>query len=214
MSRCIIFCAGEMDHLALPLEKQDILIAADGGLRHTAALGLTPDVILGDFDSLGYVPKNATVFPAEKDDTDAMLAIRHGLSLGCREFILYGSLDGDRLDHTLANIQALHFLANHGCTGYLVGLRNILTAIQPGEILRFPASCTGILSLFCLSTAASGICLEGVQYPMHNGTLTSDFPLGVSNHFLGKKATVCLSGGCLTLLWDRSNGFPRRISDF
>jgi len=211
MSRCIIFCAAQMALPPFPLKKGDVIIAADGGLRHTQALGLTPNVILGDFDSLGYIPENASVFPVEKDDTDAILAIRRGLSMGCKEFLLYGALDGDRLDHTLANIQALHFLANAHCTGYLVGDRNILTVLPAGQTLLFPKTVQGIVSVFCFGARAEGVCLEGLQYPLENGVLTPDFPLGVSNHFQGREARITLSGGCLTVLWDRSCGFPQRL---
>ena len=121
MGKCIIFCAAEFDSLVQPPAAEDYIIAADGGLAHTNALGITPHCILGDFDSLGYVPESANVFPVEKDDTDAMLAVRRGLELGYKEFYLYGSLDGKRLDHTVANFQTLQFLCDHGAHGYLIG---------------------------------------------------------------------------------------------
>ena len=70
MKTCVIFCAGGFDRLAEPIGSEDLVIAADGGLIHTQALGLTPHVILGDFDSLGYIPQGAQVFPVKKDDTD------------------------------------------------------------------------------------------------------------------------------------------------
>ena len=94
MGTCIIFCAAEFDVLVTPIGPEDFVIAADGGLQHAKKLGITPDVILGDFDSLGYTPGGASVFPVEKDDTDSMLAVRRGLDWGYREFLLYGSLDG------------------------------------------------------------------------------------------------------------------------
>ena len=74
---CVIFCAGEFDRLINPLEKGDIVIAADGGVKHTQTLGIMPDIILGDFDSLGYVPQGSELHPVEKDDTDAMLAAKN-----------------------------------------------------------------------------------------------------------------------------------------
>ena len=149
MKRCVIVCAGEWTPLLAPIEETDLVIAADGGLRHLQQMAIRPHVILGDFDSLGYIPQGAAVFPVEKDDTDAMLAIRHGLERGCREFMIYGGLDGPRLDHTLANLQALQFLIGHGARGYLVGLRQIVTAVTE-ETIRFPESAAGICSLFCL----------------------------------------------------------------
>ena len=107
MGKCIIFCAAEFHGLIAPLSSDDYIIAADGGLAHVENASITPNAILGDFDSLGYTPTGSTVFPVEKDDTDAMLAVRKGLELGYQEFYLYGSLDGPRLDHTVANFQTL-----------------------------------------------------------------------------------------------------------
>ena len=95
MNKCIILCAGGFDGLLEKPTENDYIIAADGGYRHAQALGITPNCVLGDFDSLGFVPEGAQVFPVEKDDTDAMLAVRHGLSLGFGEFVIYGGLDGD-----------------------------------------------------------------------------------------------------------------------
>ena len=210
MAFCVIFCAAEFDSLIRPLEEEDLIIAADGGLRHTNRLNINPSIILGDFDSLGYVPEGANVFPVEKDDTDAMLAVRKGLELGYREFLLYGSLDGPRLDHTVANFQTLGYLCEQDSQGYLVGNQIIVTALRNGS-LRFPAGCTGTISLFCLGEAAEGVTLSGLYYPLEKGTLTPYFPLGVSNHFTGKEAEISVQQGTLLVMWDRENGFPKRI---
>ena len=209
MGKCLIFCAAEFDALALPLEPGDYLLAADGGLKHLQTLGLTPNGIIGDFDSLGYTPAGAEVFPVEKDDTDAMLAVRKGLDLGFREFIIYGGLDGPRLDHTVANFQTLQFLAEQGATGFLVGRDYIVTVIRR-ETIRFAGGKTGILSLFCLGPDARGVTIEGLHYPLRDGTLTSAFPLGVSNHFTGQPAAITVKDGSLLAMWDRENGFPER----
>ena len=209
MGTCLIFCAAEFDCLAAPVGPGDYLLAADGGLAHLQKLGLSPNGIIGDFDSLGYTPAGAEVFPVEKDDTDAMLAVRKGLELGFRDFIIYGGLDGPRLDHTIANFQTLQFLADHGATGYLVGRDYIITAIRDGSI-SFAEDATGIFSLFCLGPDARGVTIEGLHYPLENGTLTSGFPLGVSNHFIGKPAKVTVRDGSLLAMWDRKNGFPER----
>ena len=209
MGKCLIFCAAQFDRLAAPVAADDYLLAADGGLCHFEKLNLTPHGIIGDFDSLGYVPQGAQVFPVEKDDTDAMLSARKGLELGYREFIFYGALDGPRLDHTLANFQTLQFLADHGATAYLVGNDYIVTVIRE-ETVEFPAEAAGVLSLFCLGPDAEGVILENLYYPLQNGRLTSGFPLGVSNHFTGKCARVTVQKGSLLALWDRKNGFPNR----
>ena len=207
MKTCVIFCAGGFDGLAEPVEGAYV-IAADGGLRHVRALGLVPDAILGDFDSLGYVPDTAQVFPVEKDDTDSMLAVRRGLELGCRRFLIYGALEGPRLDHTVANLQTLQFLADHGAEGYLIG-NSTVTVVKNGAI-SFPAVSEGILSLFCLGPDAENVTIRGLQYELENGTLSAGFPLGVSNHFIGKASEISVKNGSLLVIYDRKVGFPRR----
>ncbi len=209
MGTCVIFCAAEFDALAQPIGAEDFILAADGGLAHVQRLGIEPNEILGDFDSLGYTPDDARVFPVEKDDTDAMLAVRRGLSLGYREFLLYGSLDGPRLDHTIANFQTLQFLCDHGASGYLVGKDYIVTVVKNGA-LTFPAAAEGTISVFCLGADAEGVTIEGLYYPLRDGRLTSGFPLGVSNHFMGYESKIEVESGSLLVLWDRKNGFPHR----
>ena len=209
MGKCIIFCAADFHGLITPLQPDDFIIAADGGLTHTQKLGIAPNGILGDFDSLGYTPEGSTVFPVEKDDTDAMLAVRKGLELGYREFYLYGSLDGPRLDHTVANFQTLQFLCDHGAFGYLIGRDYIVTALKDGSV-RFPASCTGIFSVFCMGKDAEGVTIHGGKYDAEDVTLSAGFPLGVSNHFEGKEVTISVKNGSLLILWDTGNGFPVR----
>ena len=209
MGKCIIFCAAGFNGLVEPVREDDFVIAADGGLVHTEKLNLVPNEILGDFDSLGRIPSGANVFPVEKDDTDAMLAVRRGLSLGYREFVLYGSLDGPRLDHTVANFQTLQYLADRGAVGYLAGCSDLVTVVKEGTI-RFPADRKGTVSVFCMGCDAEGVTLEGLYYPLEKGRLTAGFPLGVSNHFTGKPAAITVEKGSLLVLWQRENGFPER----
>lgn len=213
MKTCHIFCAAAFAGLLERPKQDDWILAADGGLRHLQALGLEPTGILGDFDSLGYTPQGPQVdrFPVEKDDTDSMLAVKAGLGAGFRRFLLYGALDGPRLDHTVANFQLLHYLADWNAYGYLVGSAYLATVVAPGS-LQFSSEARGILSVFCSGADASGVTLRGLQYPLENATLTAGFPLGVSNHFLGLPAEVSLTQGRLLLLWDRPNGLPARES--
>ena len=207
MKTCIIFCAAEFDTLAAPIQKEDLVIAADGGLRHTQKLGIIPDVILGDFDSLGYAPQGANVFPVEKDDTDAMLAVRRGLEMGYRDFLFYGSLDGPRLDHTVANFQTLQFLCDRDAFGILVGNHTLAAVVKNGSLM-FPEGRSGTVSVFCMGADARDVTLKGLYYPLENSTLTAGFPLGVSNHFTGEPAQITVSDGSLLVIWERKAGFP------
>ena len=203
MKKCVIFCAGEFDGLVQPLD--GLVIAADGGLRHTEALGIVPDVILGDFDSLGYTPEDSTVFPVEKDDTDAMLAVRRGLQMGCDDFVIYGGLDGPRLDHTVAMFQTLQFLADNSATGCAVGNSCIAKVVKNGEIC-FPKMESGIISVFCMGGDAKGVRIKGLKYGLENGTLTAGFPLGVSNHFIGENANISVKDGSLLIIYPKEVG--------
>ena len=209
MKTCVIFCAAEFDKPVQPIDREDFVIAADGGLKHTEQLGIAPDVILGDFDSLGYIPDSAAVFPVEKDDTDSMLSAKLGLERGCQRFVIYGGMDGARLDHTVANFQMLQYLAERDAEAYLVGKQYIATVLRNGHI-AFGSAAEGIVSVFCMGADATGVDIEGLQYSLMDGTLTSGYPLGVSNHFIGQKAKIAVKDGCLLVLWDRKNGFPER----
>ena len=199
MKECVIFCAAGFDGLAVPLTEKDYLIAADGGLKHMESLGVTPNAIIGDFDSLNYIPTGAEVFPVEKDDTDMMLAIKKGLERGCREFHLYGGTGGRRSDHTVANYQALLYLARRGARGWLYGNGEIYTAVCGKGEITFPARADGILSVFCLGELAAGVTIRGAHYSVENAVLTPDFPLGCSNHFIGRPITVSVERGDLLL---------------
>ena len=207
MKTCVIFCAGGFDRLAEPIGAEDLVIAADGGWSHTRALGLTPHAVLGDFDSLGYVPEGARVFPVEKDDTDSMLAVRLGLERGYRRFLLYGALDGPRPDHTLANLQTLGFLAAHGAWGHLCGLTHRVSVVAKGS-LAFSEEAEGTVSVFCLGEDARGVTLEGLAYSLENGILTANYPLGVSNHFTGAPARITVAEGSLIVFYDATTGLP------
>ena len=203
MGKCVIFCAGDFSGLWEPVPADDFVIAADRGLLTVQALGLSPGCVMGDFDSLGYVPRGANVFPTRKDDTDSMLAVREGLRRGYREFVLYGALDGKRPDMLLANLQLLLFLTRHGARGTLVGKDYLVTGLQ-NDHLTFPAGLSGTVSVFCMGAPARGVRIHGLSYELEDGELTPDFPLGVSNRFTGAPAEISVRDGSLIVMWERN----------
>jgi len=136
-----------------------------------------------------------------------MLAVRRGLELGYDSFLLYGSLDGPRLDHTVANFQTLQYLVDRGAFGCLIGNTTIAAVVKNGN-LSFPAGRKGTISVFCSGPEATGVTLEGLYYPLKNGTLSPGFPLGASNHFTETEARISVTSGSLLVLWDRSCGLP------
>ncbi|MEG2173866.1 MAG: thiamine diphosphokinase [Oscillospiraceae bacterium] len=201
MCRCVVVCAGERscaDFIALP---GDFVICCDDGLSAARQIGLTPDLLIGDFDSLtGPLPPEIETlrFPVEKDDTDSMLAVREGLRRGYRDFILLFSLGG-RLDHTIANVQTLAFLLCHGASGRLVGPRDEVFLLHNTSV-HLPRRTTHTLSLFAWNGAALGVTLRGVQYPLTDHTLTSDFPLGVGNSIIEEEAILSVTDGTLLVI--------------
>ena len=88
--------------------------------------------------------------------------------------------------------------------------RDYLVTVMKNETLSFPKEAEGILSLFCLGAEARGVTIRGLHYELDNGNLTPGFPLGVSNHFTGKEATIQVTDGSLLVMWDRRNGLPKR----
>ncbi len=185
----------------------DYVIAADRGYDSLMAYGVNPDLVVGDFDSLGEVPNHPNVIqlPAEKDDTDMVFALRQGLDLGYRRFVMLGGVGG-RLEHTLGNLQLLDWLASQGAQGFLAGEKTVATAVRNGT-LTFPAAMSGYLSVLCNSGTARGVTLRGLKYPLERYTMTGSFPLGVSNQFLGQPASVSVEDGCLLLLWEEKGDF-------
>ena len=119
MPTCYVVGAGDFTPRGFAPGPGDLVVAADGGYRALYRLGYTPDLLLGDFDSLGDLPLPADLpvlrFPVRKDDTDAGLALRHGLDLGFRDFALYGCAGG-RVDHLLANFQSMARVSRLGAT--------------------------------------------------------------------------------------------------
>lgn len=203
MSVCYVVGAGEPPLLYLNPENCGCLIAADGGVNRTS--GNLPDICVGDFDSLGYVPdgKNVVRLPVEKDVTDMMYAVSLGMDKGFKSFVIYGGTGG-RPDHTMANISLLCNLSKKGCVGYLVGDGYIVTAITDDRLV-LPLKQSGTVSVFAAGDKAEGVCETGLKYGLDNHTLTFDNPLGVSNAFIGQKATVSVKKGTLVIMWEDSD---------
>ncbi len=190
----------------------DYVIAADLGFDSLMAYGVTPDLAVGDFDSLGHRPNHPNVIqlPAEKDDTDMVYALRKGLELGYRRFVMLGGVGG-RLEHTLGNLQLLDWLALHGAQGFLAGEKTVATCIRDGRTITFPPSMSGYLSVFCNSGTAERVTLTGLKYPLDRYDLTGGFPLGVSNQFLGEEARVSAEKGSLILVWKDGGDFYAKL---
>lgn len=203
MKRCFIFAAGTYYGLRQVPQPEDLILAADAGYRICVQEGLTPSLLLGDFDSMPEPEHAGPVLrvPVEKDDTDTMLAIKTGLEKGCDTFYIYGGTGGKRLDHTLANLQSLLYLRRHGARGWLYGDEFVWTAMENESITIEKTVEWGLVSAFCLGDRAEGVDEIGLQYPLENAVLTPDFPVGVSNHMQDPAATITVRRGTVIVGW-------------
>lgn len=202
---CIFAGSPESGIPCLPPPEDAFLLCADSGLRHCEALGLQPDLVLGDFDSLGSIPDAFPhiTAPVEKDDTDTMLAARYAISHGCSEVRIYGAFGG-RFDHTFANLQTLRFLHENGVQGMLIGTNDI-AALQGCGTVRYPKRKGFLFSVFAFTEECIGVTLCGTYYPLEDAVLTPAFPIGVSNRITDAFAEVTCKSGILLTVYSKEN---------
>lgn len=202
MSRCVILSAGpveDSERLRPLLKTDDWIIAADGGGRLAAALGVKPAVLVADFDSSAPPDTGGNTeivrLPTEKDWTDTQAAAMLALDRGYRDFLLLGCTGG-RLDHTLANIAVLLYLLRRGADALMADERNFLRLYGPGRY-RVERRAGYKLSLFPYGGEVEGITVKNVRYPLEKARLTPDNSLGVSNEFLENPAEISFDKGVL-----------------
>ncbi|MBQ9832243.1 MAG: thiamine diphosphokinase [Clostridia bacterium] len=205
---CCIVSAGTFEPGSFAVEENAYLIAADGGYAYLQTMNIMPDMVIGDFDSLEYIPTMPSddriiSLEREKDDTDTLYAVKHALRLGYDRFLIFGALGGSRVDHTVANLQTLSYIANHNAQGFIISNDTVITAITNSK-LRFNNNCKGIISVFSASGESSGVTIRGLKYTLTDGILSSDMPLGVSNEFIGQNAEIEVKNGTLLIMFEGS----------
>ncbi len=199
-NRCVII-AGAPVFSGFDRQDNDYIIAADSGLTHAQAIGIKVDLLIGDFDSLtGTIDKTIETIkaPVVKDDTDTMLAVKHALAKGFSRFLLLGATGG-RLDHQTANIAACVYIAEQGGVCEIRDSANSVFAIKNSKITLNKKENRSV-SVFSYSDKSEGVSLTGLKYPLNNVTLTSTFPIGVSNEFAADTATVQVTQGILLII--------------
>lgn len=200
---CVIFGAGEAFSPRKHFLKDDLIIAADGGYAAATAAGLTPDVVIGDFDSSEVPTAAAHVVKLnrDKDDTDMLAAVKLGLRRGYKTFVLYGGTGG-RPDHTFANIATLAYLNTFDARGFLVDKDAVATVITNSSI-TLPKGAHGTVSVFAYGGAATGVTYKNLSYILEDAELAPDFPLGVSNATADKPAKITVKNGSLLIYFPR-----------
>ncbi len=199
----MIVSGGVFCPLPAELKRPEWVIACDRGWQYAQRMGLTPDLIVGDFDSSSLPDTETQVrrYPREKDDTDTMLAAREALEKGFREVVIACALGG-RLDHTLANFQTAAFLVRGGARTWLLGTDTEAVAFSHGRV-RLPGREGWSLSVFSLTDCCTGVTIRGTKYRAEHLRLSNCFPIGVSNAWEEDAAEISVESGILLVVQSR-----------
>lgn len=198
---CFIVGAGDFYGELTPADG-DIVIAADGGLDTLNKLGIRPDLLIGDMDSVtSTCDIEKIVFPTRKDETDTFLAYREGVRRGYTDFVIYGGVGG-RDDHTFANYSLLIYGKERNHSIKIVGERCDIFAIK-NELKYIFSEPEAHFSAFPFGGSAKGVTVKGLEYEAEEITLIPEFPLAVSNRFVGKEGFVEVKDGALILMIER-----------
>jgi thiamine pyrophosphokinase len=211
--RAVIFANGDLpdpEAARALIEPGDKLIAADGGMHHLERLGLQPDILVGDLDSLEpellALLQSAGVrtvrHPTHKDETDLELALQLAAAEGCRELMVVGALGG-RLDHILGNLSLLRDPVLRDCMVRLDdGLQEVFWITSQAELHGASGE---IVSLLPMQGDVSGVTTEGLEYPLKAETLYSYKTRGISNVMTAAHARVSIVSGVLLCIHTRKN---------
>lgn len=202
--KAVIFANGTIDNSDSAISGNDLIIAADGGTQHCLSLGITPDVVIGDLDSLTADNINelqiANVeiirYPAKKDQTDLELALKLAIDRGADEIVVFGAMGG-RWDMSIANIllPAEQNLSN--ATIRIIDGHHEIMLLRAGKEMIFHGEKGDIFSLIPLGRDALGITTIGLEYPLKDDLLRLGSSRGISNLFIENSATVSLKQGLL-----------------
>jgi len=199
--RVFVVANGVM-HSPFTLEGDDVLIAADGGLRHCLDLGLQPAILIGDLDSidegdLAALESSDTQilrYPTQKDFTDLELALQHALKLGAGEIVVVAAL-GARLDQTIANL--LLPASFPSIKIRLMDGSQEIHYIRAGEKLEIHGRPGDMVSLIPLAGKECLVTTEHLEYPLREDELTFGSTRGISNVLLEETGTISINGGLL-----------------
>ncbi|MEG1896119.1 MAG: thiamine diphosphokinase [Oscillospiraceae bacterium] len=202
MKRCIVI--GSMP-VEIPLKKLikagDFIFCADGGYLEAKKQGITPNMIVGDFDS-SEKPTDTQAFvlalPAEKDDTDTYYIARHIVENNFTDALFCG-VTGGRLEHTIANLQMLKFLAANRVNATIMDKTSQIMVLTDGKILLPPME-NKYFSIFSMNEKAEGVSEKGAKYQLDGVEVTNEYPIGISNEFVGKEVEIQVEKGSLLLI--------------
>lgn len=212
MRRCLIITGGTIDldfaGSFLENERFDKVIAVDAGLERAAALGLVPDLIVGDFDTVKpeileqYRRMEHIVWDVhqpEKDETDTELALQKAQAIGSGEIAVLGATGG-RIDHMLGNIHLLFPCLQKGIEAYILDSQNRIYLIDGYHTFRSSGLWGRYVSFLPLTEHVDGITLTGFKYPLSDKDIEIGTSLCISNELTGEEGTISFTDGVLIVV--------------
>ena len=201
--RCVIIGGGDCtaEILKNNIMSHDYIICADGGYDIAVQANLTPDLLIGDFDSIKCVPDNVNMItlPVEKDVTDSVAAYNEGIKLGFKSFVLFGGTGG-RFEHTLANISLMALASKSGHYFEIVDNKHIFRSITNSSI-KINRKENQQVSVFAYGNKAFGVTEKGFHYSLNNDTLDPfDGALGTSNDIIDDYGEIIVKDGTLIII--------------
>ena len=187
------------------LNDYDLIICADGGANHAKCMGLIPDVIIGDFDSVDQNDLNTMKrqdtkilsYPPIKDETDTQLAIEYAIENGCNDLILIGCL-GSRFDHSFANVSLLKMIVDKGCKGTIINENNQIYLVDSS--IELSGESGDVVSLLPITDKVTGITSQGLYYSLKDAEMKFGIPYGISNVFTQSNVSIAIDSGLLLVI--------------
>ena len=189
------------------IQEDDLVICADVAYLAAKKENISPNLIIGDFDhGKNDAPaKTSAAFvrvPSEKDDTDTMLCVKCALTKGADEIVIVGGIGG-RLDHTFANLQTLAYIEKEGAHGRVISEDN--EAFLVCDEAHIEKRDGWYLSVFAYDGVCEGVTIQGAKYEVADVSLSTDFPLGVSNEITADSAIVSVKNGTLLVILSKKD---------
>lgn len=201
MRRCLIISGAPVAGV-LPVKEGDYIIACDAGVGHAVNAGVKPNLLVGDFDTYREtLPAGIPVLtaPAEKDDTDTMMAVRYALEQGFEQICICAALGG-RLDHSIGNLSAAAYVAERLGYCYVYGADETAILLYNRRLRFVRTKENEFVSVFSWTEESKGVSYSGLKYPLDNAILTRNFALGISNEFTDAEAEIAVKDGILLIV--------------
>lgn len=203
-TRCVIIGGGDCsadflkEHINL---ENDYIICADSGYDYAVLAGVSPDLLIGDFDSISAIPQNVNriTLPVEKDVTDCVAAYNEGISFGFKEFVLFGGTGG-RFEHTFANISLMANSSKSNISFEIIDEKHIFRSVT-NSYIKIKCKDNQQISVFAYGNRAFGVTLKGFHYPLWDYTLDPfDGALGTSNDIIEAFGEISVRSGTLIIV--------------